>query len=120
MFTEHTLTHAYLASKPQENVQWSQLCVSQLEPLEQTISSLEEPRPSNVIASADTPPGWVFSYFNGVPFLGPLLSILGNAMRYNVKVEDCADFMANDLSYPSSEYINHRVGLISAGKGKRE
>ena len=49
-----------------------------------------------------------------------MLSIIGNSMRYNIKLEDVADFMANDLMDPSSRYIDHRVGLISAGKNKRE
>ena len=120
MFTEHSLTHVCLSSKLSGNLQWSLLCVSALYPLEEKISKLEAPRPRDIVASVDIPPNWVSSYLNSIPLLGPLLSVLGNTTRYNIKLEDCADLMASDLAESHSKFIGHRVGLIEASKGKSE
>lgn len=89
-------------------------------PISKTISLDGRSRRNPLIASADTPPGWQNSYFNNVPFLGVLLSMLGNAPKYNIKLEDCADFIANELEKSNTEFVGHRVGLRDTGKGKTE
>lgn len=58
--------------------------------------------------------------FKSVPFFGTLFSIFGNAPKYNIMLEDCADFIASDLENPHSEFVGHRVGLRDLGKAKAQ
>ncbi|KAL6720603.1 hypothetical protein ACLMJK_002527 [Lecanora helva] len=103
---------------PQERLRWSLLCPSVMTPVNKTVA-LPDGTPSNpLVASADIPPGWTSSWLNSIPFLGPLVIVLVNAPRYNIKLEDCADFMAADLEKVDSEFIGHRVGLRDSGNGK--
>ena len=87
-------------------------------PISSTIAVPDGSRENPLVASADVPPGWQDSYFKKVPFLGTLMGILGNASKYNIKLEDCADFIASDLETLESEFRGHRVGLIEPAKGK--
>lgn len=89
-------------------------------PGSETITQLEAPRGNSLVASVDVPPQWQPSSFARVPFFGTLFSIFGNAMRYNTKLEDCADFLAADLASSDRSYVGHRVGVINSGKGKVE
>ena len=89
-------------------------------PISEKVSLPEGSRNNPLIASADVPPGWQDSYCRNVPFLGTLLSILTNASKYTIKLEDCADFIAMDLEKPNSEFVGHRVGLLESAKGKFE
>ncbi|MCJ1401672.1 hypothetical protein MMC11_004889 [Xylographa trunciseda] len=118
MFTEHALTYACLRNQPPENLQWSILCPSAMTAAIKEIGVLTVPRPTSLTASADVPPSWRYSYFVSIPIIGPLFSVLGNALRYGISLEDCAEFMAADLEKAGSEFVGHRVGLINEGKGK--
>ena len=88
--------------------------------MDQSIKLLEAPRGNRLSISADVPPNWTDTYFKGVPFFGPLLSVLANAAKYTTKLEDCADFVAADLKRSDSTFVGHRVGAFDAGKGKTE
>ena len=120
VFTEHGLTYACLSAQPRENLEWSMLCPSVMKTANKTIALLDGPQRNSLSAAADVPPMWQASYLNSVPVLGPLISIFGNALRYNVTLEDCADFIAADLEKADGEFVGHRVGLIDAGKAKTE
>ena len=85
-----------------------------------TVASVDEYRPNPLVSSADVPPGWQESYFQNVPFFGTLFGILGNALNYKIKLEDCAEFIASDLEKTNSEYVGHRVGIREQAKGKIE
>ena len=89
-------------------------------PINETIAVPDGSRRNPLVASVDVPPGWQDSYFKSVPFLGQFLSILGNAFRYNTKLEDCADFIAKDLEKQDSEFRGHRVGVFEPDNGKLE
>ena len=90
-------------------------------PTSQTIALLETPRGNSLSASADVPPHWQNSYFHGIiPFVGPLISALGNAPRYGTKLEDNADFIAADLESGDARFVGKRVGVFDKGEGKVE
>lgn len=91
-----------------------------MNPVSKTIEPFDSPRENPLIASADVPPAWQKSYFHNVPLLGLLLGILGNAPKYAINLEDCADFIAADLENAESEFVGHRVGLYDPGKRKAE
>ena len=98
-------------------------CPSQMTPASKTLTLLDSPRGNSLNASADVPPGFQNSYFHNIPYLGPFLSIIGNAPKYGTILEDCADFIATDLEKEDTRFVGHRVGVIdagTAGKGKSE
>ena len=94
--------------------------MSPINPHSKMIAFPEGIKSNPLVASADTPPEWIHTWFFGVPFLGPLVDILRNALRYNIKLEDCADFMAADLESSNTEFIGHKVGLKESDKRKPE
>jgi len=85
-----------------------------------TISLLAAPRGNALIASADVPPGWQASWVTIIPFFGQIFNILGNSAKYFTTLEDCADFMAADLTNPDSGFVGHRVGVLNKAKAKSE
>ena len=87
-------------------------------PVSKDITSLDQPRENPLQASVDMPPNWKPSYLSGVPFVGTLFSIMGNASRYNTKFEDCADFTAADLEKPHGRFVGKRIGINEVPKGK--
>ena len=92
-------------------------------PASKDITLLDAPRGNSLNASADAIPGFQNSYFHNIPYLGPFLSVVGNAHRYGTTLEDCADFIAADLEKGDTKFVGHRVGVIdagTAGKGKAE
>ncbi|KAF6226708.1 hypothetical protein HO173_012375 [Letharia columbiana] len=121
LFTEHNLTYIYLSK--QKNLQWSMFCPSNMIPASKTVTLLDAPRGNPLNASADVPPGFQNSYFHNIPYLGPIISSVGNAPKYGTTLEDCADFIAADLEKKDTRFVGHRVGVIdagTAGKGKTE
>lgn len=56
--------------------------------------------------------------FKIISLFRPLLSVIGNASRYDVALEDCVHFLLEDLEKPESEFVGNRAGLINAGAGK--
>jgi len=116
MFTEHVHTYALLQAKPLENLQWSMLCPSVMEPASKTIDVDTTTTGANsLVAAADVPPNFLGTYLMWLPVLGPLFHVLRNGLRYNIKLEDAADFIAADLEQPGSKFVGHRVGLIEMG-----
>lgn len=98
-------------------------CPSYMKPASKTVTLLDASPGNPLDASADVPPGWQNSYFHNIPYLGPLISILGNANKYGLTLEDCADFIAADLEKEETRFVGHRVGIIDArtvGKGKSD
>lgn len=89
-----------------------------MDPLASSVSLMSEPHGNHLTVSADVPPNWQNSMFHSIPFIGPFISILGNASKYGTKLEDCADFIAADLEKPKSEFVGHRVGATDTGKPK--
>jgi len=118
LFTEHALTYACLRNQPEENLQWSILCPGAMTAVNKEVGLLAAPRPSPLTASVDVPPSWRYTFLAGVPIVGPLFSVLVNALRYSISLEDCAEFMAADLEKAGSDFVGHRVGVIDGGKGK--
>ena len=123
IFTEHNLTYIYLSGLPEKNLQWSLLCPSQIIPVSKTVTLLDAPRGNSLKASVDVPTDFQNSYFHNIPYLGPFISIIGNAFKYVTTLEDCADFIAADLEKKDTSFVGHRVSVIdasAASKGKTE
>ena len=89
-------------------------------PAEKEITALASPRGNKLNASADVPPEWQHSMFWGIPFVGPVWDCFSNLLRYNIKLEDCADFIAADLEKADDKFVGKRVALIEVVKGKEE
>lgn len=88
-----------------------------------TIKPLDVPHGNQLIASADMPTGFQSSYLHGIPYLGPFISLLGNILKYNTTLEDCADWIAEDIKKKDSKFVGRRVSVINAsaaGRGKTE
>lgn len=88
-------------------------------PASKTIESLDSPQGNALVAAKDKPAGFRDFYISWIPFLGPLITTVGNAGRYNTTLEDCADFIAADLKSGENTYVGHRVGVYDAGKTKQ-
>ncbi|KAL8890087.1 MAG: hypothetical protein Q9215_002715 [Flavoplaca cf. flavocitrina] len=117
-FTEHTLTYECLSQKPASNLKWSILAPSAMAPANKEIGLLEVPRGNPLVAKNDTVPDWSRTFLSGVPYLGMYADIVVNMLRYNTTLEDCADFMAADLTNEESEHVGHRVGIIVSNQKK--
>ena len=89
-------------------------------PAGKAINLPDAPRGNPLNASADVPPGFQNSYLHNIPYIGPFFSVVGNAMRYTISLEDAADFIATDVEKEDTRFVGHRVGVIDAGKGKSE
>lgn len=84
-------------------------------PASKTIDLLETPRGNSLNSSADVLPDFKISYLNFIPYLGPLITIMGNLMKSATTLEDCADFIAADVEAKEARFVGHRVGVIDAG-----
>ena len=93
-----------------------------MSPSSKTITFLDVPHGNSLDASADVPPGFQISFLHQIPYLGPFISVIGNAFRYGTILEDCADFIAADLEREDTKFVGHRVGVITdmVSKGKTE
>ena len=88
-------------------------------PASKTIEPLLAPRGNPLLAANDVPAGFWDFHISWIPFIGPLLTSMGNAARYNTLLEDCADFIAADLKENNSKHVGHRVGVYDTGKPKQ-
>ncbi|KAL8997692.1 MAG: hypothetical protein Q9169_003099 [Polycauliona sp. 2 TL-2023] len=120
VFPEHGLTHECLSQKPASNLQWSLLAPSAMTPANKEIRLLETPRGNPLAARNDTMADWRPTFLSGIPFLGMCADIAVNMLRYNTTLEDCADFMAADLTKEQSEHVGHRVGIIVSNEKKAQ
>ena len=88
-------------------------------PANQSIEALTAPRGNPLLAGKDAPPNFSDFGISWIPFLGPLITTMGNFSKYTLKLEDCVDFMAADLKSGETEFVGHRVGFIDTGKMKQ-
>jgi hypothetical protein len=65
-----------------------------------------------LLAAANAPPGWKKASLAAIPGLGSYLDIVSNAFRYAVKLEDVAEYMAQELARPSEDVLGKRVGVL--------
>lgn len=119
MFTEHLHSLAQLQAQSSEHLQWSLFCPSVMLPASKTIEPLDTPHGNPLLTTKDEPPSFQDFYISWIPFLGPLITTMGNASRYNTKLEDCADFIAADLRSGENTFVGHRVGVFDTGKTKK-
>lgn len=113
MFPEHRENLALIQKQEEENIAWSLFCASQLTPKhkEAQIPAPDDCSAANVIAGADSPPGWGAS-LRWVPLIGPYLNILSQAGGYATSLEDPLDFIAADIEKGiRSEFIGKKVGF---------
>lgn len=72
---------------------------------------------TDLIASADTLPGYSPPYGAGLPFIGMYISLMWNATRYASTLEKCADFIAADFERGGeSAFVGKRVGVVERGR----
>lgn len=119
LFMEHAQTHAHLSSLPVQNIQWSMFCPSVMAPKETSIKEDIPEKGNGLKAEKDVPAGFHSWGIDWIPFIGPLVTVLGQAGKYNTSLEDCADWIAADLADGEAEFVGHRVGIIDMGKKKQ-
>ena len=119
-FPEHSQTVDCISSKPREHLQWSLLAPSLMTPASKEITLLEAPKGNSLAAQNDTPADWRLNFLSGVPVLGVYAEIVLNMLRYNTTLEDCADFLAADLTKGESEHLGHKVGIIVSNEKKSQ
>lgn len=85
-------------------------------PASETIQPLTTPRGNPLIGAKDIPAAFRDLYISWIPYVGPWLTAIVNAPRYNTRLEDCADFIAADLKEGNKAYVGHRVGVYDTGK----
>lgn len=120
LFMEHIQTHTYLSSLPWQEArfQWSMFCPSNMNPKNKIIPE-ELPHKGNpLMAAKDVPAGFQGWGIDWIPFLGPLVTVLGNAAKYNTTLEDCADWIAMDLESGSGEFVGRRVSVVEVAAKK--
>ena len=119
LFTEHALTWQLLRAVPGDaGVLWSMFCPSAMSAREKVIGEELPEKGNRLVAEKDVPAdfrGWGLDW---IPFLGPLVTVLGNAARYNTSLEDCADWIAEELERGSGVYVGHRVSVVEVRKEK--
>ena len=118
LFKEHGLTLECISSKPLQHMKWSLLAPSAMTPTSKEITFLDAPRGNSLIAKNDTMVDWSPTWLTRVPYLGVYADIVKNMMRYNTTLEDCADFLAADLTKEESEHVGHKVGIIVSDEKK--
>ncbi|KAK5109201.1 hypothetical protein LTR62_007286 [Meristemomyces frigidus] len=92
---------------------WSLFCASNMLP--RTASINIAPKPGIAMHSlesvADQPPQWTDSLFH-LPLIGPHLNVAAQIQSYFSPLEDCMDFIAEDLKEGlNSQWIGQRVGV---------
>ncbi|KAL8850867.1 MAG: hypothetical protein Q9221_004180 [Calogaya cf. arnoldii] len=118
LFKEHGQTLDCISSKPKDHMIWSLLAPSAMIPASKEITLLDALRGNPLLARNDMPADWSPSFLSGVPYIGMLADIMKNMMRYNTSLEDCADFIASDLTKGESEHEGHKVGIIVSNEKK--
>lgn len=62
-------------------------------------------------AAADQPPSWYSTLFS-LPLIGAHLNVVAQVPQYFAPLEDCVDFIADDLNHGlESKWIGRRVGV---------
>lgn len=121
IYLEHRVNVALLRKLPPATINWSMLCPATMTAAS---SSISEPTtdsssstPKRLIANATTPPLWqLHPWLQYIPFVGRVVTCAMNASRYEISLEQCADFLAEDLETEDSKFIGQTVGVISGEK----
>lgn len=78
---------------------------------------LDTPIPHDLLVKATSPPGWVKTWVERIPFIGVYLAPFYMVMvHYRTKYEAVADFFAEDLEKEDSEWIGKKVGVKEKSK----
>ncbi|KAF7563276.1 hypothetical protein G7046_g855 [Stylonectria norvegica] len=113
LYPEHRNNLALIRAQDEKDIVWTLFCASAMTPRHKVarIPAPDDCSAENVVASADSPPGWQ-STLGWVPLLGPYLNILLQASGYSISMEDGLDFVATDFSKGlQSEFGGRRVAF---------
>jgi hypothetical protein len=92
-------------------------CPTNLSPENAEISVPTKPLlHGKLVANVLSPPNWHRFWFDGIPWLGRVLSAAMNSPRYDVTLEQTADFIAEDLETVEGRWVGVPVGIIDAAK----
>ncbi|RFU30233.1 hypothetical protein B7463_g6103, partial [Scytalidium lignicola] len=113
LFPEHRQNVTFIRTQDEADIAWSLFCASEMTPKHKDalIPAPDDCSADNVVAKADSPPGWRNS-LKWVPLMGTLLNILVQAGSYATCIEDPVDFIAVDFTKGlQSEFVNKRIAL---------
>lgn len=109
----HQLNFELIRSVSTSEVAWSLFCASNMPPRSYTIDFNVQPgiAAMSLEAAADQPPSWSSTLFS-MPLIGAHLNVAAQVPQYFSPLEDCVDFIADDLSHGfNSKWIGRRVGV---------
>jgi hypothetical protein len=109
----HLVNYNLIRQVPTSQVAWSLFCASNMSPRTCSIDYTPEPgiSTSSLDIAAEEPPSWS-NALHGIPLIGPHLNVITQVHRYFSPLEDCADFIAEDLRVGlESQWIGKRVGV---------
>lgn len=112
VFLEHRQNLRLLQSLSTDKVVWSVLCPAFMAPESSEFTVPTKSSEGELVASAMTPPLWQDSWLSYVPLLGRYMSAGMNASRYNITLEQAADFIASDLKRGDNQWKQKTVGVI--------
>lgn len=117
MFLTHRQNIALLDSLPPNSINWSMFCPAVMIPesSEVTVPTKASPH-GRLVANEGTPALWQDSWLRYIPLIGRALSISAGFGRYTTTLEQCTDFIAEDLESADSKWIGARVGIIDGSK----
>lgn len=116
VFLEHRGNVALLRDLPSNTIHWSMLCPSNLLPESDDFSVPTNSTHGKLVASASTPPNWNDSWLRHIPLIGKAIVCGMNISRYDVTLEQVADFIASDLESGEDRYVGFPVGVIDPSK----
>lgn len=121
-FAQHNATREVVESIPLADLRWSLFCVAWMYPVDsrQTVLGLlDEPRHHDLQLGKGALPDWVDSWWVMVPLVGKCINLWAVMIQqYSTKLEDMADFLAEDLGKETADLVGLRVGMKEKPKSK--
>jgi hypothetical protein len=109
LYPMHRPNHELIKSIPADSMAWSLFCASNMT-MQDTVDYAPTPG-HNLVAAADKPPAFSKT-LQWVPLIGNYLTLMAQASSYYAPLEDCVDFIAEDLSKGlESQFVGKRVGV---------
>lgn len=113
VYPEHRGNWELIKKVDPDDMKWSLLCATEMPPKhEPAMTSAPDDCRGNMVAGSDTLVAFRKTWVSEVPLIGGFLSVVVQASDYMASVEDCVDWVAEDLEKGlESEYVGKRVCL---------
>ena len=117
LFLAHGENLDYLQSLPPNALEWSMLCPAVMTPTSSSLEVPSTPMQNKLVANGGSPPLWQHSWMEYIPLIGGTIAGGMNASRYDLTLEEAANFIVSDLDdRHESRWIGTTVGIIHGSK----